>query len=192
MKLKFELLIFGSTVNGLLLHGSSDLDLSLIIPYDSSSLLPPSQHKSVLSRIHSLLSRASQTFATPSLRPDSFGYLLSTKHLSTGTEIEILLNKVLEVYNSHLIRDYSLLDSRFHKLALIVKYWNKGVAPGDKNGRLNSYSVTLMLIAYMSHRGALPKMQGGGKDIRYYKYKKDKKNQNYEAHEFSTKVGYRF
>jgi hypothetical protein len=49
-----------------------------------------------------------------------------------------------------------------------------------------------MLIAYMTHRGALPKMLGGGKDIRYYKYKKDKKNQNYEAHEFSTKVGYRF
>jgi hypothetical protein len=49
-----------------------------------------------------------------------------------------------------------------------------------------------MLIAYMTHRGALPKMHGGGKDIRYYKYKKDKKNQNYEAHEFSTKVGYRF
>ena len=78
------------------------------------------------------------------------------------------------MYNSYLIRDYSLYDSRFHKLALIVKYWNKSAA-GDKFGRLNSYSVTLMLIAFMVHKGALPKMNGGGSDIRYYKYhKKDK------------------
>jgi DNA polymerase sigma len=82
---------------------------------------------------------------------------------------------VLEVYNSHLIRDYSLVDCRFHKLALIVKYWNKSLMGGDKSARLNSYSVTLMLIAFLVHRGSLPKMSGGGKEIRYYKYKKDKR-----------------
>jgi DNA polymerase sigma len=172
MNLHYELLIYGSTVNGLALHGSSDLDLSLIILTDSGTLLPITHHHSLLSRISSLLSRTPHTFRAPELRPDSFGYLLTTKHLPTGTDIELLPNKVLEVYNSHLIRDYSLVDSRFHKLALIVKYWNKGIG-GDKSARLNSYSVTLMLIAYMVHRGSIPKMAPDGKEIRYFKYKKD-------------------
>ena len=41
-----------------------------------------------------------------------------------------------------------MLDERFQKVALVLKNWNRGVDP-DKNFRLNSFSIYLLLLAYM-------------------------------------------
>ncbi len=79
----------------------------------------------------------------------SFGPLLQIKdNLHNTFQIEIICNKVVDLYNSQLIRTYSLLDSRFHRLALLLKSWNKS-ALFQKSQRLNSYSIVLMLIAFL-------------------------------------------
>jgi DNA polymerase sigma len=52
------------------------------------------------------------------------------------------------VYNSKLLLTYAQVDERFHALALILKDWNKKQFT-DRKKRLNSYSIVLMLIAFL-------------------------------------------
>ncbi len=62
--------------------------------------------------------------------------------------IDISVNKIVDVYNSKLIYTYANIDERFVKLALLLKDWNKQIFQ-KKMKRLNSYSITLMLIAFL-------------------------------------------
>ena len=79
-----------------------------------------------------------------------------TKH--KGFEIDISANKILDVYNSKLLLTYAQLDERFHALALILKDWNKKQFT-DRKKRLNSYSIVLMLIAFLQFEKVLPNLQ---------------------------------
>ena len=63
-------------------------------------------------------------------------------------EIDISVNKILEIQNSRLIRAYAQLDRRFVRLAIVLKIWNKRLF-NNKQTRLNSYTLNLMLIAFM-------------------------------------------
>lgn len=71
--------------------------------------------------------------------------------------MDITINKTLEVLNSHLVNAYGAYDTRFIKLALFVKAWNKLRFP-DKMKRLNSFSIYLMLIAFLQKRGVMPNL----------------------------------
>lgn len=73
-------------------------------------------------------------------------------------DIDILVNKVLELQNSELIKMYCIQDSRFQKVALVLKAWNRTVTK-DKNDRLNSFSIYLMLLAFMLNRNMLINLQ---------------------------------
>ena len=64
----------------------------------------------------------------------------------------------MEVLNSHLVGAYGAYDTRFIKLALYLKAWNKARFP-DKMRRLNSFCIYLMLIAFLQQRGVLPNLQ---------------------------------
>jgi DNA polymerase sigma len=44
------------------------------------------------------------------------------------------------------------------KLALFLKHWNKQNFP-NRQKRLNSFSIILMLIAFLQHRKILPNLQ---------------------------------
>lgn len=79
------------------------------------------------------------------------GFILSFVDERHGIEIDFAINKILEVMNSKLVSAYSLLDQRFLKLAVVLKSWNKQNFP-DKRKRLNSFSIYLMLIAFLQHR----------------------------------------
>ena len=70
-------------------------------------------------------------------------------------KVELFLNKVVEPYNSSLLLHYALYDRRFHQLALIVKAWHKKHFLDPKTS-LNSYSLILMLIAYLQEQKVLP------------------------------------
>ena len=59
------------------------------------------------------------------------------------------MNKVVDPYNTWLLQTYAMLDVRFLKLALILKAWNKKVNLDMGTNKLNSYSMILMLIAYL-------------------------------------------
>lgn len=78
-------------------------------------------------------------------------------------EIDICINKTLEVLNSQLVCTYGAYDLRFIKLALYLKAWNKRHFP-DKQKRLNSFSIYLMLIAFLQNRGILPNLQALAKE----------------------------
>ena len=73
-------------------------------------------------------------------------------------DVDITVNKLLEMANSDLVNTYAAFDIRFVKLALFLKVWNKSRFP-DKIKRLNSFSLYLMLIAFLQDRGILPNLQ---------------------------------
>ena len=79
------------------------------------------------------------------------GFILSFLDEKHGIEIDFAINKILEVMNSKLISAYSFFDQRFLKLAVVLKSWNKQNFP-DKRKRLNSFSIYLLLIAFLQHR----------------------------------------
>ena len=60
--------------------------------------------------------------------------------------------------NSELVFAYGAFDYRFVKLALVLKHWNKKSFP-DRTKRLNSFTVNLMLIAFLQLKGVLPNLQ---------------------------------
>ena len=85
----------------------------------------------------------------------SAGSLLEIKcqnTLSDGTrftiDVDISINKPLEILNSQLICTYCMMDDRFRKVALVLKNWNRCISD-DKAKRLNSFSVYLLLLAFM-------------------------------------------
>ena len=63
-------------------------------------------------------------------------------------DIDISINKPLEIMNSQLIHSYCMVDSRFHKVALVLKNWNRAI-DSEKSRRLNSFSIYLLLLAFM-------------------------------------------
>lgn len=65
-------------------------------------------------------------------------------------DVDISVNRILELANSHLVRSYCLQDNRFRILAMVLKTWNKTLS-NDKSLRLNSFSIYLLLLAYMLH-----------------------------------------
>jgi DNA polymerase sigma len=72
--------------------------------------------------------------------------------------VQLLLDKELERINSELIYTYMQLDPRVRHLCLLVKAWNKQKFV-NLLMRLNSYSLVLMMIAYLQLKGYLPYLQ---------------------------------
>ena len=80
--------------------------------------------------------------------------------LASGSKfiVQLLLNKELERINSELLYTYVQLDSRVRHLCLLVKAWNKQHFKNVET-RLNSYTLVLMMIAYLQKEGVLPYLQ---------------------------------
>jgi len=71
-------------------------------------------------------------------------------------KVDLLVNKYLEVLNSQLIGTYCKLDRRYMEAALCLKRIFKSMDPDDKKNRLNSFSVYLLLLAFMINDNYLP------------------------------------
>ena len=82
----------------------------------------------------------------------------SVKTIAQEIECDLLVNRHLEMMNSHLLRQYCLLDKRFREAVLVLKRWNRE-STTDKMERLNSFSLCLLLLAFMMHKGYLPNLQ---------------------------------
>lgn len=63
-------------------------------------------------------------------------------------DVDMSINKPLEMLNSALIYQYCAMDQRFHKVALVLKNWNRRI-DSDKGKRINSFSVYLLLLTFM-------------------------------------------
>jgi DNA polymerase sigma len=92
----------------------------------------------------------------------AFGKQLSVRYIPFEVTIEVFINKIVDPYNTWLLQTYALIDERFLKLALVLKYWNKEVNKSRGKSKLNSYSMILMLIAYLQLQKVLPSLQTTG------------------------------
>ncbi|CAG9535186.1 unnamed protein product [Cercopithifilaria johnstoni] len=65
-------------------------------------------------------------------------------------EADVSLYNVLALENTNLLRTYSMLDRRIHKLGIMTKIWAKACEIGNASkGSLSSYSFIIMLIHYL-------------------------------------------
>ncbi|TNV79660.1 hypothetical protein FGO68_gene6961 [Halteria grandinella] len=182
--LKIDLIPYGSFVSGLALTGKgmSDLDVTLLFQ-DAADMIKKRHAWSVedfkSADIHNLqiVQKGLQEMKNgcqpeKNISITAFGAILEIKDTQYGVNIELQINKVLDPYNSKLIQTYSMFDHRFHQLALILKNWNKKHFPLNTT-RINSYSITLMLIAYLQKKNVLPylqSMRSEKKEVSYVKY----------------------
>lgn len=157
----FNVLAYGSSINGLALKGSSDLDLTILCPDETCSKTLLTNVKEFLSSI--FFGGTRYTFKDAEPIKISSGWLLRFKDNALQMEIDLMVNKKAEVLNSHLILEYNY-DIRFEKVAQMLKLWNKSLEE-DGHAHLNNYSLYLMLIAYMQKEGLLPNLQKGGEKV---------------------------
>lgn len=85
----------------------------------------------------------------------------NAKRVASGNQdIDITFNNLLPLYNSRLLKSYSLLDDRVAKLGRLVKFWSKSRAVNEAlEGTLSSYSHCLLLIHFLQRSGILPILQ---------------------------------
>ena len=88
------------------------------------------------------------------LKEDAFGYPSNYK-----VDVDLAVNKYLEILNSQLISTYCELDHRFRQAAFVLKSWMKTTDPVNKHKRLNSFSVYMILLAFMIHNKYIPNLQ---------------------------------
>ena len=146
-------MMYGSVVNSLCQESNSDLDLTFIIDD------PELNHEIIIRALLNELKKVGRFICIQEPMLISSGVLLSFVDSMNQIEVDISINKVLEIKNSELIQAYAAYDIRFIKLALILKAWNKRKFP-DKLARLNSFSIYLMTIAFFQSKGILPNLQG--------------------------------
>ena len=75
----------------------------------------------------------------------------------SGLEVDLMVNKTVELFNSMLLKTYSQLDPRFLPVAHYLKGFNKRI-PADKFHILNNYSMCLLLVAFLQHLKILPNL----------------------------------
>jgi len=166
------LCVYGSIVNSLAQDKDSDLDLTLIVDDFEIS------HELILRCVRSELEKNPRFDCSQSLRQLQSGVLLEVTDRLNRIEIDICVNKTMEVLNSQLVCAYGCFDVRFIKLALYIKAWNKLRHP-DKMKRLNSFSIYLMLIAFLQMRGILPNLQARAPQPELTRYQLQHKNWDY-------------
>ena len=138
---------------------------------DLSLNLESDDHREVLRKIRNELDRQRKAgilhiLKLPNLIPFSAGHVLQFDINFKGKliSVDILINRYLELLNTDLVRTYCLADSRFLKLATVLKMWNKTL-DSDKFKRLNSYSVYMLLLAVMIEHNIMPNITRNLPDV---------------------------
>lgn len=154
----YEVYTFGSTVNGLLTRGS-DLDLTIVVGdclIDQEKVLDKA--RGALIKFNSLNGPA--RFKIINQLSITAGWLLEVDDNLHGLHIDILVNKWDGIKNSELICQYAMADSRLPAIMHTLKAWNRHyfgkLEPFQK---LNSFTLSLMLVAYMQSEKILPNLQ---------------------------------
>ena len=76
--------------------------------------------------------------------------LLRVIDYPTGINIDITIHTMLPMYNTKLIRIYSLFDQRFHIMGIYIKYWVKrNHIYGAPEKFLSSYALLLLIIHFL-------------------------------------------
>ncbi|KAJ8323072.1 hypothetical protein O5D80_008580 [Batrachochytrium dendrobatidis] len=146
--------LFGSSVNNLGLN-TSDVDMTIEI---SPELI--SNHKA--KNMHHLAGI---------LRAGGMKEVVAISHARVPickfydpklcVHADINVGHSLGVYNSALLKAYTLLDPRVKPFILLIKLWSKArdLNNPSSGGTLSSYAYSIMAIAYMQKLGLLPSLQ---------------------------------
>ena len=167
---------YGSITNGLATRGNHDLDITIVLPLQIDDPEKRAlKEEELLQGLSQWIRKGRADFSQVTCFTASFGPLLQFKHNLTQIDVDLSINKVLDPFNSHLMQVYAKLDTRFHKVALFLKQWNKRNFKNvsGKFNNLNSFSIVLMLIAYLQHIQVLPclqKLKATKKHIKYFRY----------------------
>ena len=154
-------MIFGSLLNGLFDNKQSDLDLTIIT--DTSD----QDHYQILMKCCNALKENpkydfSQNGTSEKQRPfwAKFGCQFTFKARVNNQliDVDLAVNKYLEIRNSQLIQTYCKLDRRYKDAAFVLKACFKGFDE-DKVKRPNSFSIYLLLLAFMINKNYLPNLQ---------------------------------
>uniref|UniRef100_A0A1I7TJ92 PAP-associated domain-containing protein n=1 Tax=Caenorhabditis tropicalis TaxID=1561998 RepID=A0A1I7TJ92_9PELO len=142
--------ITGSFAAGLDLP-SSDLDITLKIP----SLGERSKFDKLMTIKRELLAYGCyrKLFVTKGSIP-----VLMMVHNATCVDVDVTIDNDAPKNNTMLLSVYGQIDERFPKLCRAVKKWaaETGVV-NSKRGRVNSFSVCLLLVHFLQQVGVLPK-----------------------------------
>jgi DNA polymerase sigma len=161
--MNYKVQLFGSFVNGLNTSDGSDLDLTILVGDFGGK---PIKQRNLLRNVCNVLygvKMPKNNNHTPRYdidypRCDNSGWILQVKDLKYGIDIDIMVNKTAEIENSLLIMEYVKLEPRLLKVIHFLKSKNKEFCP-DKQYRLNSFSLYLMVIAFFQRIGLLPNLQ---------------------------------
>ena len=77
-------------------------------------------------------------------------------------EIDLCINNQVAVYNTQLLKTYSLINERVPRLGVAVKIWAKARDIADpRNGSLSSYAYIILVIYYLQNTNPpiLPNLQ---------------------------------
>ena len=78
--------------------------------------------------------------------------LLKLVDKETNIDLDITVQNLLPISNTKLIRQYSLLDQRFHVLGIFLKFWvKKNKIHGALDKFLSSYALLILLIHYLQN-----------------------------------------
>ena len=76
--------------------------------------------------------------------------ILKLKDKETNIDLDITVQNTLPIFNTKLIRLYSLLDQRFHILGIFLKFWvKKNKIHGALDKFLSSYALLILIIHYL-------------------------------------------
>jgi DNA polymerase sigma len=89
--------------------------------------------------------------------------ILKLMDIKTGIRCDIAIRQNLVYRKTLLFKTYALSDPRILQLIFAVKYWAKSRKLDDASptgGTLNTYTHTLMLLAFLQMKGVIPQLQG--------------------------------
>lgn len=149
-----KLRYYGSAVNGLLSALDSDLDIILWIP-DCKE-----EDRLVLRQIEDYLPNSPHLKINRRVRDLCHKTVLSLKHIKNNIDVDIMVNQTVEIYNSYLLYTYTQIDERFSQMVLLMKSWSKKntFQATEPQMKLSSYSITLMILAFLQHLKILPNL----------------------------------
>ena len=141
----FTLHIFGSGASNLCIRDNNDLDMCIEIRYVSRMKRDLENERKVVQRMGSLLEAAGmeEMLVLPHARVP----IVKFTDPGTKTKCDICVNNLLAVYNTQLLRTYSLIDPRLRQLVFVVKHWAKRRQINSAyRGTLSSYAYVIMCI----------------------------------------------
>ncbi|KAF8385952.1 hypothetical protein PRIPAC_75094 [Pristionchus pacificus] len=141
----------GSTINGCGSY-NSDMDLCLVV-YNRDGSITEGQDfaKRHLNKVFYELKKNRNIISKCQFIRHAVVPIIKMETVAPNSlEVDINMNNIAGVYNSHLMHYYSRVDDRFPALCLIIKHWAINAGVNDSlSGTFNSYSLILLVLHYL-------------------------------------------